>query len=87
MSAIDWLTTAPSPCATNRSKRVLLSSSLMQGLTLVNFPAQLEPCLTQENSHHSPNTPLHSLNTGCTTLTRAPYPMQSAQVELRSGRV
>jgi len=29
-----------------------------QGLTLVHFSAQLEPCLTQENTEHTLNTPL-----------------------------
>jgi len=28
-----------------------------QGLTLVHFSAQLEPCLTQENTLHTRNTP------------------------------
>jgi len=28
-----------------------------QGLTLVHFSAQLEPCLSQENSLHTLNTP------------------------------
>jgi hypothetical protein len=28
-----------------------------QGLTLVHFSAQLEPCLTQENTLHNLNTP------------------------------
>jgi len=55
-----------------------------QGLTLVHLSAQLEPCLSQENTL---NTPLHPLNTGYTTPTRTPYPIQSAQVELKSGRV
>jgi len=35
----------------------------------------------------TPLTPPHTLNTGYTTLTRTPYPIQSAQVELKSGRV
>jgi len=58
-----------------------------QGLTLVHFSAQLEPCLTQGNNLHTLNTPKHPLNTDCTTPTRIPYPIQSAQVELKSGRV
>jgi hypothetical protein len=58
-----------------------------QGLTLVHFSAQLEPCLSQENTLHNQNTPSHPLNTGETTHTRTPYPIQSAQVELKSGRV
>ena len=28
-----------------------------QGLTLVEFSAQLEPCLTQQSTQHTPNTP------------------------------
>jgi hypothetical protein len=28
-----------------------------QGLTLIHFSAQLEPCLTQENTLHTLNTP------------------------------
>jgi len=39
-----------------------------QGLTLVHFSAQLEPCLTHENRPTHPKHPLiHSLNTGYTT--------------------
>jgi hypothetical protein len=34
-----------------------ISTASMQGLTLVHFSAQLEPCLTQENTLHTPNTP------------------------------
>jgi len=34
-----------------------------------------------------PTHPKHPLNTGYTTPTRTPYPIQSAHVELRSGRV
>jgi len=58
-----------------------------QGLTPVHFSAQLEPCLTQEDTLHTPNTPYNPLNMGYTTLTRTPYPIQIAKVELRSGRV
>jgi hypothetical protein len=58
-----------------------------QGLTLVHFSAQLEPCLTQENTQNILDTPQHPLKTGYTTPTRNPYPIQSAQVELISGRV
>ena len=54
-----------------------------QGLTLVRFSAQLEPRLTQENTLHTLNTPKHPLNTGYTTPPRTPYPIQSAQVELK----
>ena len=66
---------------------VLTGATAGQGLTLVHFSAQLEPCLTQEYTLHTPNTPWHPLNTGYTTPTRTPYPIQSAQVELKSGRV
>ena len=31
--------------------------AIVQGLTLVHFSAQLEPCLTQENTLHTLNTP------------------------------
>jgi len=58
-----------------------------QGLTLFHFSAQLEPCLTHVTTLHTLNTPSHPLNTGYTTPTRTPYPIQSAQVELKSGRV
>jgi len=34
-----------------------------------------------------PTHPKHPLNTGYTTPTRTPYHIESAQVELRSGRV
>jgi hypothetical protein len=57
------------------------TSASRQGLTLVHFSAQLEPCLTQQNTLHILNTPYHLLNTGYTTPTRTPYPIQSAQVE------
>jgi hypothetical protein len=60
---------------------------LLQGLTLVHFSAQFEPCLTQESTLHTLRTPKHPLNTGYTTPTRTPYPIQSAQVELRKKRV
>ena len=58
-----------------------------QGLTLVHFSTQLEPCLTHRNTLHTLNTPQHPLNTGYTMPTRTPYVIQSAQVELKSGRV
>jgi len=58
-----------------------------QGLTLVHFSAQLEPCLTHKNTLHTLITPYHPLYTGYTTLKCTPYPIQSAQVELRSERV
>jgi hypothetical protein len=49
--------------------------------------AQLDPCLSQQIVLHTLNTPLHPVNTGYSTPTRTPYPIQSAQVELKSGRV
>ena len=64
-----------------------LGLAAVQGLTLVHFSAQLEPCVTQEKTLHTLNTPYHLLNTGCIAPTRTPYPIQSAQVELKSGRV
>jgi len=42
---------------------------------------------TTKNTLHTRYTPSHPLNTGYTTITRIPYPMQSAQVEPKSGRV
>jgi len=60
---------------------------MWQGLTLVHFSAQLEPSLTDKSTPHTPNASSHPLNTGYTILTRTPYPIRSAQVELKSGRV
>ena len=57
-----------------------------QGLTLVHLSAQLEPCLTIKHPTH-PKYLKHAFNTGYTTPMRTPYPIQSAQVELRSERV
>jgi hypothetical protein len=58
-----------------------------QGLTVIHFSAQLEPCLSRENTLHTLITPKHHLDRGFTTPTRTPYPIQSAQVELTSERV
>jgi len=58
-----------------------------QGLTLVHFSAQLEPCLTHKNPLHTLNTPYHPLYTGYAIPTRTLYPIKSAQVELKSERV
>jgi hypothetical protein len=58
-----------------------------QGLPLVAFSAQLEPCLSQENTLHTLHIPYHPLNTGYTTPAPIPYPIQSAQVQLKSGRL
>ena len=33
------------------------TSAFLQGLTLVHSSAQLEPCLTQKNTPHTPNAP------------------------------
>ena len=41
----------------------------------------------KENTLHTLIPPATSLNTGYTTPTRNPYPIQSAQDELKSGRV
>jgi len=66
------------------NRNCLLSSG--QGLTLIHFSAQLEPCLTQQNTLQSTH-PEHPHSTGYTTHARTPYPIKSAQVELKSGRV
>ena len=58
-----------------------------QGLTLVHFSAQLEPLLTHKNALKTLNTPQYPLNMGYTTPTPTPYPIKSAQGELRSERV
>jgi len=44
------------------------TSSVDQGLELVHFSAQLEPCLTQVNTLHTLNTP----STRATQSPRAP---------------
>ena len=74
---------APSPPLTVCS----LWCTEYQGLTLVHFSAQLEPCQPHKNTLHTINTPSHPLSTGYTIPTRTPYTMKSAQVELRSERV
>jgi hypothetical protein len=53
-----------------------------QRLTLVHFSAQLssEPCLTQENTLHTLNTPQLPLNTGYTTPTRTPVPYKALKL-------
>jgi len=60
------------------------TAAYKQGLTLVHFSAQLEPCRT--HTQH-PTHPNHSLNTVYTTPTQTPYPMKSTQVEPNSERV
>jgi len=62
----------------------LLSNATGQGLTLVHFSAQLEPCLTDKYTLHALKQPL---DTGYTIPTGTPCPIKSAQVELRSQRV
>jgi hypothetical protein len=64
------------------------TSAERQGITLVHFSAQLEPCLTH-TKHPTPHPthPQHPLNTSCTTPMRTPYLIKSAKVELRSERV
>jgi len=62
-------------------------SASEQGPTLVHSSAQLVPSLTQQNTLHILNTPSHTLNKGYTTPPRTPGPIQSAQVELKTGRV
>ena len=52
--------------------RMLVPSD--QGLTLVHFSAQLEPCLTQENTLHTLNTP----------LTRATRPLRAPPMPCRA---
>jgi hypothetical protein len=67
--------TSVSPCqerqrllaAVGQQFRVELGVADDQGLTLVHFSPQLEPCLTQENTLHTLNIPLQPLNTGYTT--------------------
>jgi len=65
----------------------VVTTARLQGLTLVHFSAQLEPCLTHKPPLCTLNNHKHPLNTGYTTPTRNPCPIQSAQVELKSGRV
>ena len=88
--------TLRSVMCTNASERVVsmpgalgardprCAATMRQGLTLVDFSAQLEPCLSQETTLNTPENPPYA---GYTTRTRTPYPIQSAQVELKSGRV
>jgi len=57
--------------------------SSQQGLTLVHFSAQLEPCLTHKNILHTLHTLNTPFNTGYTTPPSHPYPIKSAQIELR----
>jgi hypothetical protein len=43
--------------ALEKPKRINSDSATNQGLTLVHFPAQLEPCLTHEHTLHTLHTP------------------------------
>jgi hypothetical protein len=45
-----------------------------QGLTLVHFSAQFEPCLTQEDTRHTPNAP----------LTRATQPVRATPIPYKA---
>ena len=62
---------------------------LVVGWGLHSFTSQLNlsRVLSRENTLHTLHTPYHLLNTGYTAPLRTPYPMQSAQVELKRGRV
>jgi len=40
------------------NKKSVLTHDLRQGLTLLHFSPQLEPCLTHKNTLHTLNTPL-----------------------------
>jgi hypothetical protein len=50
------------------------SVAFSQGLTLVHLTAQLEPCLTQENTLHTLNTP----------FTRATQPLRAPPIPLKA---
>ena len=68
----------------NAPRPSLTHTSVHQGLTLVHFSAQLEPCLTRKHALITLSTAEHPQNTGSTTPTRSPCPIESAQVELKS---
>jgi len=69
----------PAPVA-----NVPLVGACYQGLKVVQFSAQLEPCLTQKNTLHTLNTSSHRLNTGCTTPDVHPLSHTKRSVELKS---
>ena len=50
------------------------SSASSQGLTLVHFSAQLEPCLSQESTLHTLNIP----------LTRATQPLRAPRIPYKA---
>jgi len=49
----------------------------LQGLTLLHYSAQLEPCMTQKHTQNNPDTPYHPLNTPKQPLS-APHVTQKA---------
>jgi len=59
-------------CAVSLMRNLMFSVS--QGLTLIHFSAQLEPCLIHKNTLHTPNTP----------LTRATQPLRAPPVPLKA---
>jgi hypothetical protein len=81
-TAVAVATSASSAPALLRPPSPSPAAATTQGLTLVHFSAQLEPCLTHKNTLHALNTPSHPFETGYTTPTRTPYATKNAQVEL-----
>ena len=63
-----WVGSTPSAAAEEYRAVPMEYDSAGQGLTLVHFSAQLESCLTEENTLHSLHIPQHPLNTGYATL-------------------
>jgi hypothetical protein len=58
--SVNQKTTAfavPVAVASTQTSASRLYSAVDQGLALVHFSAQLEPCLTHENTLHTINTP------------------------------
>jgi hypothetical protein len=51
-----------------------------QGLTLVHFSAQLEPCMTQDNTLHNLNTPQHPLERATQPLRASPIPYKALKL-------
>ena len=82
-AAATFLTFSAAPRATP----AVVAWPRARGLHSFHFSAQLEPCLTQESTLHTLNGPQHPLNTGYTIPARTPNPVQSAEVELKCGRV
>ena len=77
------------PCrAPSFGLKHIMPSPSEHGLTLVHFSPQPEPFLTQNKPPNAPKYPRkHPLNTLWRTPQRTLYPMESAYVELYSGRV